>query len=224
MFKVLIIGAGGIGSQLIDLFIPALNAGDIDRKIGGVQIHIMDDDKVEPSNIVHQKHEPRMIGRLKVDSLTERLAPYTSPNLSLKAIPEKLLDKSQLNGFDLVVVAVDRPGARLIVHKNARKWLDLRCSGDGYMAMDSDMESKLVNKMTPLDQEPASCQYPSAINAGNVQFGFSLAATHGSQWLIQNLREKMGEQFRPTPGRIFSLTFGELHFPEIQTIIVGGDE
>ena len=78
--------------------------------------------------------------------------------------------------------------------------------------------------MTPLDQEPASCQYPGAINAGNVQFGFSLAATHGSQWLIQNLREKMGEPFRPTPGRIFSLTFGELHFPEIQTIIVGGDE
>ncbi|PXY72543.1 MAG: hypothetical protein CXX81_28610 [Methanobacteriota archaeon] len=36
--RVLVVGAGGIGSQLLDLLIPALTAGDIASRIGGVPI------------------------------------------------------------------------------------------------------------------------------------------------------------------------------------------
>ncbi|MDP6333650.1 MAG: ThiF family adenylyltransferase, partial [Candidatus Poseidoniaceae archaeon] len=105
--KCLLIGAGGIGSQLLDLLIPALTAGDMVKRMGGVQIDIMDDDRVEVANLAHQRHEPRMVGRLKVDSLAERLAPYLSTSLSLTPMPEKLLVASQLDGYDLIVVAVD---------------------------------------------------------------------------------------------------------------------
>jgi hypothetical protein len=222
--KMLIVGAGGIGSQLLDLLIPALIAGDMAERMSGIQVHIMDDDRVEVANLVHQRHEPRMVGRLKVDSLAERLAPYLSPALSLTPIPEKLLEASQLEGYNLVVVAVDRPAARALVHSHAKQWLDLRCSGDGYMAMDYELESELVAHMTPLDQAPASCQYPGAVESGNVQFGYAAAAAHGGQWLIQKMRASIGEPSRPTPARMFSLTYGELGFPEIQTITVGCDE
>ena len=220
--KILIVGAGGIGSQLLDILIPALTAGDAAERMGGVQIHIMDDDRVEVSNISHQRHEPRMIGRLKVESLSERLTPYQSPSLSLTTIPEKLLDSSQLEGYDLVVVAVDRPDARTLVHSQAEVWLDLRCSGDGYMAMDYELDPKLITHMTPLNQAPASCQYPSAVESGNIQFGFAAAAAHGAQWIIQKIRTSLGEPSRPTPSRMFSLTYGELGFPLIEPITTGG--
>ncbi len=222
--KVLIVGAGGIGSQLLDLLIPALTAGDIASRMGGIQIHLMDDDRVEVGNLAHQRHDPRMVGRLKVNSSEERLAPFLSPALTLKPIGEKLLNASQLDGYDVVVVAVDRPAARVLVQNNSERWLDLRCGGDGMIALDYQSDSNLVETMTPLDQAPASCQIPGSIEAGNVQMGYALAAAHGAQWLIQNLRELSGLPFRPTPSRMYSLTFGELEFPEVQTITVGGDE
>tara|TARA_B100001750_G_scaffold8206_1_gene6364 strand:- start:5425 stop:6114 length:690 start_codon:yes stop_codon:yes gene_type:complete len=222
--KMLIVGAGGIGSQLLDLLIPALTAGDMAERIGGIQVHIMDDDRVEVSNLVHQRHEPRMVGRLKVDSLAERLAPHMSQSLSLTPIPEKLRDVTQLEGYDLVVVAVDRPAARALVHAHVEQWLDLRCSGDGYMAMDYELDPELVVHMTPLDQVPASCQYPGAVETGNVQFGYVIAAAHGAQWLIQKMRAHIGEPTRPTPARMFSLTYGELGFPEIRVLKIRGDE
>jgi len=92
------------------------------------------------------------------------------------------------------------------------------------IALDYQSDSNLVETMTPLDQAPASCQIPGSIEAGNVQMGYALAAAHGAQWLVQNLRELSGLPFRPTPSRMYSLTFGELEFPEVQTITVGGDE
>lgn len=222
--KILIVGAGGIGSQLTDLLVPALIAGDLTEKIGGAQVHIMDDDRVEVSNLAHQRHDPRMVGRLKVEALVERLSPYISPSLSLVAIPKKLHEPSQLENYDFVIVAVDRPAARKIVHNSAKQWLDLRCSGDGYVALDSDSDINLVNHMTPEDQVPASCQYPGAVEIGNVQFGFSMAATHGAQWLIQKIRSINDYPSRPTPARMFSLTYGKLDFPLIKAIAIGEGE
>jgi hypothetical protein len=144
--------------------------------------------------------------------------------LTLKPIGEKLLRVSQLDGYDVVVVAVDRPAARALVHNSSERWLDLRCGGDGMIALDYQSDSNLVETMTPLDQAPASCQIPGSIKAGNVQMGYALAAAHGAQWLVQNLRELSGLPFRPTPSRMYSLTFGELEFPEVPELIAGGDE
>ena len=221
--RLMIVGAGGIGSQLLDLLVPALTAGLADR-MGGVQIHVMDDDRVEVANIPHQRHEPRMIGQLKVTSLAERLAPHLSPALTLTPLGEKLLDAPQLDGYDMVVAAVDRPTARALVHAHAEQWLDLRCGGDGWLALDDEFNPALVTMMTPLDQTPASCQLPDAMETGNVQFGYALAAAHGAQWIIQRMRASIGEPSRPTPARMYSLTFGELDFPEVPELIVGGDE
>jgi len=213
--RILIVGAGGIGSQLLDLLVPALTAGDLAERAGGVQIHIMDDDRVELANLCHQRHEPRTIGQLKVTSITQRLASHLSPALTLTPYGDKLLNASQLDGYDMVVVAVDRPEARVLVHENTEQWIDLRCGGDGMLALDDESDPALVTMMTPTDQAPASCQYPGAIESGNIQMGYALAAAHGAQWVIQRMRGSIGEPSRPTPARMYSLTFGELEFPVI---------
>ncbi len=90
------------------------------------------------------------------------------------------------------------------------------------VALDHNSDDSLVLKMTPLGQPPASCQIPGSIDAGNVQMGYALAAAHGAQWAIQNLREISNLPFRPTPSRILSLTFGELEFPTV-VLAVGGE-
>ena len=218
----MIVGAGGIGSQLVDLVVPALTAGGIADQLGGVQLNLLDSDRVEADNLAHQRHEPRMVGRLKVESLAERLAPFLSPSLTIEAVGVDLREPEQLAGQDLVVVAVDRPEARLMVHAHADRWVDLRCGGDGYQALDSDSDAELVALVTPPDQQPASCQQPGALELGNVEMGYAMAATHGAQWLIQSLRRMVGEQTRPPSARRFSLTYGELPFPE-PAPAAGGD-
>ena len=45
MKNILIVGAGGIGSQLIDELVPALTAGALAERLGGVRVHLMDSDR-----------------------------------------------------------------------------------------------------------------------------------------------------------------------------------
>ena len=59
-----IIGAGGIGSQAIDLLIPALR-----RVKQRCEIVIMDGDIVENTNLGHQKYTESYIGSPKVKCL-----------------------------------------------------------------------------------------------------------------------------------------------------------
>ena len=221
MKNILIVGTGGIGSQLIDELVPALTAGALAERLGGVRIHLMDSDRVEEANLSHQRHEPRMVGRLKVDSLAERLAPFLSPALTIIAHGENLRRAEQLEGYDLVVVAVDRPAARLLTHAHASEWVDLRCGGDGYMALDDETESQLITLMTSDDQPPASCQQEGAVENGNIEMGYALAAAHGAQWVVQRLRRVLGEPTRAPPARMYSLTFGELQFPAPAPVIGG---
>jgi hypothetical protein len=208
MTRVLIIGVGGIGSQLIDILVPALTAGDLTKNSGGVIISVMDDDRVEISNISHQRHEPRMVGQLKVESILQRQSPFLSHSLRLIPIPERLENSSQLVGFDLVVVAVDNSRTRQLVHNYADKWLDLRCGSDGYISLDNTLDHELVERLTPHQSKPASCQLPGALENSNVEVGYALAAAHGVQWIIQNIRRNVGVNTYPPPPGAFSLTHG----------------
>ena len=59
----LIVGAGGIGSTLVDVLTPAL------RRIGiNCQIEIMDGDLVEATNLGHQRFTREDIGLSKVEA------------------------------------------------------------------------------------------------------------------------------------------------------------
>lgn len=199
----LLVGAGGIGTQLIELLVPALRRVNLQGSIT-----LMDADIVEATNLGHQRYTKDDIGQAKVDALAKRLDDEDA-TLRVKAIAENLRTADQLNGYDFVVVCVDRPEPRRLVHQLNIPWLDLRCSGDGHVALSSQSLPALVERMTP-DHAPASCQVPGALDAGNLEYGFASAAAFGAQWATQLWRG------RPAPVQSMgSLTYGALSFPEV---------
>mgnify|MGYP004346383163 FL=1 len=82
------------------------------------------------------------------------------------------------------------------------------------MVLSSDSNSNLVRQLTP-DYEPMSCQIEGALDAGNLEFGFSIAGTFGAQWVLQQLRQNRA----PTES-IGSLTYGAFEFPEVKETLV----
>ena len=133
--NVLIVGAGGIGTTLVDLLVPALERTAIDAKIT-----LLDGDIVEASNLGHQRFTEEQIGQHKVTALAGRFA-GKGAHVELIAKNENLRNAEQLIGYDLVVVCVDRPEPRRLVHALDVPWIDLRCSGDGWMILSSDSDA-----------------------------------------------------------------------------------
>ena len=72
--KLAIIGAGGIGSNLAELLIPALIRLEIT-----IIIACLDGDVVEKGNLGHQRYLDSEVGRKKVDALFQRLNQHRLP-------------------------------------------------------------------------------------------------------------------------------------------------
>ena len=203
MPRILIVGAGGIGGLALDLIVPALEK--VKQKSS---ITIMDGDTVEASNLGHQRFSTSDIGFFKTDALTKKYDRFKH----VYCVPDtdNLRFKEQLQDFDYIIVAVDRPQPRRLVHETNDPWIDLRSTGDGHVYFTSDSDPSLVSTMTP-DHEPASCQIAGAIAAGNIQFGYVNAAAAAATWLMGQLRDQP-----PLRERMSSITFGELKFPEVK--------
>ncbi len=199
-----IIGAGGIGSQVVDLLIPALK-----RIKQRCEIIIMDGDVVESTNLGHQKYTESDIGSLKVKCLETKYSSLQDDYIIVKGMAENFRQLNQLSNSNLVIICVDRPEPRRLVHSLEIPWIDLRCGGDGYLVMTSESEKELVAQMTP-DHKPKSCQHDGALELGNLEFGFAIAASYGAQWALQQLRNC------PAPIQSMgSMNFGQLSFPKI---------
>ena len=188
MPRILIVGAGGIGGLTLDLIVPALEK--VKQKSS---ITIMDGDTAEESNLGHQRFSTSDIGFFKTDALTKKYDRFKH----VYCVPDtdNLRFKEQLQDFDYIIVAVDRPQPRRLVHETN---------------FTSDSDPSLVSTMTP-DHEPASCQIAGAIAAGNIQFGYVNAAAAAATWLMGQLRDQP-----PLRERMSSIMFGELKFPEVK--------
>ena len=127
--NLLLVGAGGIGTQLAELLVAALRRVNLQGTIT-----LMDADVVEASNLGHQRYTAEDIGRAKVTALASRLDEPDS-SLRVKGVVNNLRSADQFDGHDLVVVCVDRPEPRRLVHALKVPWLDVRCSGDGWMVL-----------------------------------------------------------------------------------------
>ena len=201
--KILIVGAGGIGGLALDLIVPALEK---------VQQHcfitIMDGDKVEDANLGHQRFSKADVGFFKTESLVRKFQGLE--HVHCVSNTDNLRDREQLQNFDFIIIGVDRPHPRRLVHTTNVPWIDLRSTGDGHLYFTNDSDASLVNLMTP-DHEPASCQIAGAIDAGNIQFGYVNAAAAAATWIMGHLREQP-----PLRERMSSIVFGELKFPEVK--------
>jgi molybdopterin/thiamine biosynthesis adenylyltransferase len=107
--RVLVVGAGGIGSPLI-LYLAAAGIGTIG---------IIDDDRVSLDNLQRQiAHDTKSVGRAKTRSAAttvERLNPHVETRLyTTRLVPENAIDI--VRGFDIVVDGSDNFSTRYLVN------------------------------------------------------------------------------------------------------------
>ena len=200
--NILLVGLGGIGSNLLELVAPALNRCGLEANIS-----IMDDDLVDESNLGHQRFSKDDVGLTKVTALANRLDSLSK--VSIQPIEEKLANMSQLDDYDFIIVAVDRMAPRQLVHESRAQWLDLRCQGDGYVVLDNSTEPDIIT-MIPGNENATSCQIEGAYEFQNIEFGFSICATIGAQWLFQKIRQFHGYETKTPSFQMGSITNGEL--------------
>ncbi len=201
--SVLIVGCGGIGRNVVDALYRACHALQLPCKI-----HVLDSDVVSSTNLGHQRFQSTDVGQTKVSVLEKRYNDEES-QVNVIGIEDDLIDEEQLIGYDFIIVAVDRPEPRRMVHQQEVPWIDLRCSGDGFMVLTYQTDKKLVEAMTP-DHSPKSCQLEGAFDIGNIEFGFLISAAHGAQWALQHLRGFSGPH-----ECMGSITSGSFQFPAV---------
>ena len=212
--RILMIGAGGIGSLLAGHVGRAFAYSGLSEQVGSLEMTLMDGDVVEPRNLPHQQFTQNDHSKPKVIAIHENLAAagfFSVNSVNIPAIPEDFSAQIDLSKYDLVVVAVDREEPRTLVHSNAKHWLDLRARGDGFVMWSHKDPLHILDRLPKLPEGTStSCQLDEAVESGNIQFGFALAAAHGAQWIIQWLRGA-----NPPPGKMYSIHMGELPLPEI---------
>ena len=113
MRKILIIGAGGIGSYLISIL----------DKTSLYAISVYDPDIVEKKNTTYQNFNNDDIEKYKVNVMKER---YPSVK---RNEPYLVLTENQIQGYDLVICCADNLDVRRLLYRSSTEWLDLRAQG-----------------------------------------------------------------------------------------------
>ena len=173
--KVMIIGAGGIGSYLVSFL----------NRVGIYDITVYDDDNVERKNITTQNLHSDAIGEKKVESI---LLPIDDD--TVKSEPFPVLIEEQLHGYDLVVCCADNLGIRRLVYRQGfgadcqNKWLDLRSQGRNGAVISYMIDEKLMTTLLAGPEGSFSCQgqnwdgSPEGINLTHIAI-----AGMASQWI-----------------------------------------
>ncbi len=148
MRKIMIIGAGGIGSYLVSF---------LDR-IGLYDITVFDDDDVEIKNLTYQNYEEEDVGQKKVSGLESKFGSIS------KAEPYVVLVKQQLENYDLVVCCADNLSVRRLLYREGygediqNKWLDLRSQGRNAALISYKTDPTLQDAMLDGPDGSFSCQ------------------------------------------------------------------
>ena len=208
--KILVVGLGGIGSQLTELIVPALNISQFN-----VELNFMDGDIVENNNLAHQRFSSEDEDSPKVEVLQQRYQRYE--HVKTIAHNNNLTSQSQLADYDIIVVAVDRQEPRNLVHGSDAHWVDLRCQGDGWLLLDSDTNRSIVSSI-PNNKQPVGCQLPGAIESGNIEFGFAAVAALGAQWVMQKIRMLAGHNSKTPKFSMGYLTHGQMKTSALEEI------
>lgn len=166
--KILVIGAGGIGSYLISF----LNNLDL------YEIQVNDDDKVETKNLTYQNFTPIDVGLMKVAVMNRNF------NCIKFASPYPILTPNQLEGFDLVVCCVDNLGTRRMLYNSNVKWLDLRSQGRNAAYVSYQADPSMYDSLLAGKEGSFSCQGESWDGSQEgIHFMHMAIAGMGAQWI-----------------------------------------
>lgn len=177
--KILLIGLGGIGSYLANLISKAIKNNILD-----IEVIIADHDTVEPKNLLYQDYNIKDVEKNKAESIARRYG--------FEKITTPITKAEQLNGFDLIILAVDNNKTRLLVKESGKPFLDLRCKGTTVGVFTE--KSNDYDKFTPKDGgDGDSCQHPYKTENKQVDYGNVVVAAIGMQYLNYIMDDK------PTP-------------------------
>mgnify|MGYP003641727072 FL=1 len=164
--KILIIGAGGIGSFLIPLL----------DKTGLYTISVSDPDTVDTKNLPYQNFTEDEVGELKVMALQKRypISPSKFP----------ILTDGQIQGYDLVVCCVDNLSARRMLYRSNIEWLDLRSQARNAAYVSYKADPKMYDTMLAGPDGSFSCQGDSWDGSTEgVHFLQVAIAGMGAEWI-----------------------------------------
>tara|TARA_B100002019_G_C21258937_1_gene595547 strand:+ start:1689 stop:2252 length:564 start_codon:yes stop_codon:yes gene_type:complete len=166
--KVLVIGAGGIGSFLIPLL----------DKVEMYAISVADPDVVEKKNLPYQNFNADDVGENKASVMGNR---YRS---ILGGSQYPILTEKQMQGYDLVICCVDNLGVRKTLYNTSVKWLDLRAQGRNAALVSYKADPKMYDMLLAGEERSFSCQGDSwnGSNEG-VHFMQVAIAGMGAQWI-----------------------------------------
>jgi PRTRC genetic system ThiF family protein len=128
--NVLLVGAGGTGSRMLEKLVALHRALIAKGHPAGLEVTVVDPDTVSTANIGRQAFYPGDVGRFKSDVLVNR-ANMALEGVIWKSEPAVLTTRASLDRFDLVIGAVDNRAARLAILRGlencasgTRYWLD----------------------------------------------------------------------------------------------------
>ena len=158
--KVLVVGAGGIGSIVLRLM-------DVYALYNRFEVTVADGDAVEPKNLKYQDYSELDVGWLKSDVMAER---YGVEALGF------INEQSELEGYDYVIVAVDNNRLRRMLEPEKYTVIDARAEGK-VVALFLPSSYKDSKFFTALEgDEHVSCQRESRLKEGKVDVGNAMAA------------------------------------------------
>ena len=150
MRRILIIGAGGIGSFLI----PILN------RIGIYDVTAFDEDRVEIKNLSYQNFTTDDLDYPKVEAFDSM--PWNGGKF--QAQKYNVLLPKQLKGYDLVVCCADNLAVRKMLYKDncgedaPVKWLDLRAQGRNAALLSYKIDAAVFDTVLAGPEGSFSCQ------------------------------------------------------------------
>ena len=140
--NILLVGAGGTGSRILEKLVCLHRALIAKGHPQGLMVTIVDPDTVSAANIGRQAFYPGDVGCYKADVLVNR-ANMALGDVRWKSEIAKLDTRAGLEPFDLVIGAVDNRAARLAILRGlencmsgSRYWLDTgNRSNDGQVVL-----------------------------------------------------------------------------------------
>ena len=185
--KILQVGCGGVGSNLVE----HVNRAYLEGQVGAeIEYDLADFDSVEPKNIKSgQNFGPKDIGKNKATALKKR---YDCVN---KAFPVKVIGKT-CEPYDLVILAVDNVQTRKEIFEACAKigdfttpdYIDLRAEGRTAFCMPKMPLEAALRTLDLGDLKPGGCQLEADTKKGRLQYGSRVAAAMGIQALVNYLR------------------------------------
>lgn len=181
MRNVLIIGAGGIGSFLIQFL----------DKVGLYAITVADPDKVETKNLPYQNFNEDDVAFNKASRMKDKFFG------SVKVASEyPVLTEKQMKGYDLVICCVDNLSVRRTLYNTSIKWLDLRAQGRNCALVSHKADPKMYDMLLAGEEGSFSCQGDSwdGSNEG-VQFMQIAIAGIGAQWIQRYFNNEQVKEY-----------------------------